>query len=84
MPAGLSASRKTPIKNGSWLIGGYEPFDDGAYHASLWSVDAGGNGTRIGCDPTQGVVGPGIVTAVLRTATGVYAAFGSENDRSSS
>jgi hypothetical protein len=69
---------------GSWLIGGTERFDDGAFHATLWSVDAAGNGARIGCDPTQGVSGSGIVTAALPTATAVYAVIGSTNNLSSS
>jgi hypothetical protein len=62
--------------DGSWLISGFEPFDDGASHGSLWLVDAEGNGARIGCDPNVGD-GPGIVTAALATPTAVYAVIGS-------
>ncbi len=62
--------------DGSWLISGSEPFDDGATHASLWLVDADGNGSRIGCDPNVGY-GAGIVSAALATPTAVYAAVGS-------
>ena len=62
--------------DGSWLISGIEPFDDGATHASLWLVDADGNGSRIGCDPNVGH-GPGMVTAALATPTAIYAVIGS-------
>src|SRR6185437_10394323 len=68
--------------DGSWLIGGTERFADGSSHASLWLIDAGGNGARIGCDPTEG--GPGVVALVLSAPPGVYAVLGSANDRSSS
>ena len=65
--------------DGSWLISGYESFDDGATHGSLWLVDADGNGTRIGCvlDSTDY---PGMVTAALATPTAVYAVMGSSTN----
>jgi hypothetical protein len=59
--------------DGSWLIGGNEAFDDGGIHASLWLVDAAGNGSRIGCDPG----GDAIVSTALATPTAVYAVMGS-------
>jgi hypothetical protein len=59
--------------DGSWLISGYESFNDGATHGSLWLVDADGNGARIGCDPNNGSDNPGIVTTALATPTAVYA-----------
>ena len=62
--------------DGSWLISGYEPFDDGASHGSLWLVDAEGNGARVGCDPNRGEA-PAIVTAVLVAPTAIYAVIGS-------
>jgi hypothetical protein len=62
--------------DGSWLISGFEPFDDGATHASLWLVDADGHGSRLGCDPNVGY-GAGIVTAALATPTAIYAVVGS-------
>jgi len=62
--------------DGSWLISGFEPFDDGATHGSLWLVDAGGNGRRVGCEPNI-VDSPGIVTAALATPTAIYAVVGS-------
>lgn len=62
--------------DGSWLISGSEPFDDGTTHISLWLVDADGNGRRLGCDPNVGD-GPGIVTAALATPTAIYAVVGS-------
>jgi hypothetical protein len=60
--------------DGSWLISGNEAFDDGGIHASLWLVDADGNGSRIGCEPDDA---DGIVSAALATPTTVYAVIGS-------
>jgi hypothetical protein len=65
-----------PGDGDSWIIGAYELFDDGEYHADLWSVDSGGTGVRLGCDPSVGGSGPGIVNAVLVTPTFVYALVG--------
>ncbi len=73
-PYGVSS--RSGADDGSWLISGFEPFDDGATHGSLWLVDADGNGSRIGCDPNVGYV-PGILTAALATPTAIYAVVGS-------
>jgi len=59
--------------DGSWIIGGFERFDDGQEHVSLWSVDATGNGVRLGCDPTADTYYAGVLSAVLPTATAVFA-----------
>jgi hypothetical protein len=64
--------------DGSWLISGFEPFDDGATHTTLWLVDAAGEGARVGCDPNR-VGSLGVVSAALATSTAVYAAIGSSD-----
>jgi hypothetical protein len=59
--------------DGSWIISGSERFDDGQEHVSVWSVDAAGNGVRLGCDPDADTNSAGAVTAVLPTPTAVFA-----------
>lgn len=56
--------------DGSWIIGGFERFGDGQQHVSLWSVDAAGNGVRLGCNPNPDFTG--VLSAVLPTPTAVY------------
>jgi hypothetical protein len=36
---------------GEWVVLAGEPFSDGRRHLSVWSVDATGHATRIGCAP---------------------------------
>jgi hypothetical protein len=60
--------------DGAWIVTGWEPFDDGLAHTSLWSVDDQGNAVRLGCDPAPGA---GVVTSVLTTPSAVYAVVGS-------
>jgi hypothetical protein len=70
--------------DGSWIIGGFERFDDGRQHVSLWSVDAAGNGVRLGCDPNADTYYAGILSAVLPTATAVFAIAAAGNSASGS
>jgi hypothetical protein len=60
--------------DGAWIVAGWEPFDDGVVHTSLWSIDTQGNAVRLGCDPARGV---GIVPSILATPSSVYAVVGS-------
>ena len=41
----------TPDRSGGWTAAGIEPFDDGALHVSIWSLDAQESGVRLACDP---------------------------------
>jgi len=70
--------------DGSWIIGGFEHFDDGREHVSIWSVDAAGNGVRLGCDPTADTYYSGVLSAVLPTATAVFAIAAAGNSASGS
>ena len=70
--------------DGSWIIGGFEHFDDGQQHVSIWSVDAAGNGVRLGCDPTADTYYSGVLSAVLPTATAVFAIAAAGNSASGS
>jgi hypothetical protein len=62
--------------DGAWIVTGWEPFDDGMVHTSLWSIDAQGHAARLGCDPTPGA---GIVSSVLATPSALYAVVGSQS-----
>jgi hypothetical protein len=53
LPAELSASWSASDGRGGHVIGGVEPFDDGAMHASVFEVNADGAATRLGCDPSD-------------------------------
>jgi hypothetical protein len=59
--------------DGSWIIGGFEHFDDGQQHVTIWSVDAAGNGVRLGCNPNADTYYSGVLRAVLPTPTAVFA-----------
>jgi hypothetical protein len=67
----------TPDGSGGWTAAGLEPFDDGASHVSIWSLDTHQAGVRLACDPrvSTGFVGndedvPGVVVG---TPDAVYA-----------
>ena len=68
--------------DGSWIIGGFEHFDDGQQHITLWSVDAAGNGVRLGCNPNADTYYSGVLSAVLPTATAVFAIAAAGNSTS--
>ena len=70
--------------DGSWIIGGFEHFDDGQQHVSLWSVDAAGNGVRLGCNPNADTYYSGVLSSVLPTATAVFAIAAAGNSASGS
>lgn len=70
--------------DGSWIIGGFEHFADGQQHVSLWSVDTAGNAMRLGCNPTADTYYSGVLTAVLPTATAVFAIAAAGNSPSGS
>ena len=70
--------------DGSWIIGGFERFDDGQEHVSLWSVDAEGKGVRLGCNPTADTYYSGVLSAVLPTARAVFAVAAAGNSASGS
>jgi hypothetical protein len=68
--------------DGSWIIGGFERFEDGQQHTTLWSVDAAGNGVRLGCNPNADTYFTGVLSAVLPTPTAVYAIAAAGNTAS--
>lgn len=70
--------------DGSWIIGGFERFDDGQQHVSVWSVDAAGNGARLGCNPNADTYYSGVLSAVLPTDTAVFAIAAAGNSASGS
>ena len=69
---------------GSWIIGGFEHFDDGQQHVTLWSVDAAGNGVRLGCNPNADTYYSGVLSSLLPTATAAFAIAAAGNRASGS
>jgi hypothetical protein len=55
-----------------WIATGDETLADGSQHASVWSVDATGNGARLGCGPTLTPHSGGVITAAV-ASNAVYA-----------
>jgi len=87
LPSTLSTSGLSAYPggdDGSWIIGGFERFDDGQQHVSLWSVDAAGSAARLGCNPNADTYYSGVLSAVLPTATAVFAIAAAGNTASGS
>jgi len=82
-PGGLWPMPEGSFADGDrgWIVTGSEALADGSLHVSVWSVDAAGNGTRLGCGPA--LVSNNffalIMTAVV-TPDAVYIVFGADSD----
>jgi len=80
-PAGLRPGPGATFAdgNGGWIVTGIETLADGSRHVSAWSVDAGGNGARLGCGPALPAYFANVSTAAV-TSDAIYAVVESEQD----
>jgi len=78
-PVGLrvAAGQSDADRDRGWIAKGTETLADGSRHVSVWSVDAAGNGARLGCGPTL-PDNVGYVATAAVTSTAVYAVVETE------
>lgn len=62
-----------PGGNSGWIIGGWQTFDDGAKHVSMWALDNTDAATWIGCDP-QAIAGGAAFDGLAFTRDAAYLA----------
>ncbi len=43
-----------PNPEGGWIVASFQFFADGLDHMTIWSIDAQGTATRLGCSPGYG------------------------------
>ena len=51
LPNLFQPSRGISDGQGGYFLTGYESFDDGQFHFSVFLVDSAGSATRLACDP---------------------------------
>jgi hypothetical protein len=81
-PVGLRVGPARSLADGDrgWIATGTETLADGSRHVSVWSVDAAGNGARVGCGPTLLSQDSGNVVTAAATSNAVYAVVETEPD----
>jgi hypothetical protein len=76
-PVGLRLETSYADGDRGWIAAGTETLADGSRHVSVWSIDAAGNGARLGCGPTLPDGVGGVVTAAV-ASDAVYAVVETE------
>jgi sugar lactone lactonase YvrE len=52
----FEAAKGIPDGQGGYYLTGYEPFDDGRTHYSVFWVDGAGSARRLACDPGAEII----------------------------